>query len=562
MENRFFRIIMNIFKKIKSLFKQDLTHLKTKKHKYDYSFVKSSTPTINTHLQKSNTGTHNTYLQNDIILLEDLKLDQIPRVYHLLNNSDNKVSYKAVVEITSLLKEIEPKSLIKLDKQFRSTTSYTWSNRWQNIELDDYLTDNCDTEQRLLLICLSSFHPSGYFREKALKELHYSNYTSSLPYLFIRLNDWVTQVSTLAEESFYKQVEKSNKEDLLSLLPFLEYYRKNSPEKYKKFIDRTNEIILNKININDYEQSYDKAGYALRNSIISFMIRNKLYIKSFFKTLYYKEKNPLIRYQLIRFCLNDKLFLSVSELNSVIIKDKYYKIKIEILKYFEEHGKDDLERIYLDLLYDKNRSIRIKAQEYLKYLNVRQLYIDKIKSNRNTRVAILSLSEFKNKEDVELIKPFLNDERPEIIRSVLLALNNINEELDFNEYIEFLFSDNQGISSTTMKIFKDKINFNDSILIDNKMNNTDMDYIKINCLKLLYSLSKWDSIFYMIKYFSSNDIKINEFCSTGIKRWKECFNNSFIPIKEIQKNRNLEILELNKDFFSENEYKSLAFSLK
>lgn len=51
-------------------------------------------------------------------------------------------------------------------------------------------------EQYVAILCMGTFHSNGYFRQSCMEEL--AQYEESLPFLVIRLNDWVEEIRNSA----------------------------------------------------------------------------------------------------------------------------------------------------------------------------------------------------------------------------------------------------------------------------------------------------------------------------------------------------------------------------
>ena len=55
------------------------------------------------------------------------------------------------------------------------------------------------------VLALGSFHPKGYYRQVCLEEI--AGYPNALPFLVLRLNDWVGQVRLAAARAVLTRLE-------------------------------------------------------------------------------------------------------------------------------------------------------------------------------------------------------------------------------------------------------------------------------------------------------------------------------------------------------------------
>jgi hypothetical protein len=83
-----------------------------------------------------------------------------------------------------------------LDEQLRARS--TWGSGWFDMAPTDLRFEERFGSDAGALLRLATCHPSGYVREAALKALRSTTDGSELPFVLIRLNDWVAQVRDLA----------------------------------------------------------------------------------------------------------------------------------------------------------------------------------------------------------------------------------------------------------------------------------------------------------------------------------------------------------------------------
>ncbi len=112
-------------------------------------------------------------------------------------------------EIHQIISELPPLDLATLDQRVRgSWTGYSYYklHNWQSLRPSDVgrLTQS---KFAVSLVGLASSHHSGYVREAAVEELAAQRTGKELPFLLIRLNDWVSQVRDIAAKAVRARVE-------------------------------------------------------------------------------------------------------------------------------------------------------------------------------------------------------------------------------------------------------------------------------------------------------------------------------------------------------------------
>lgn len=143
-----------------------------------------------------------------------------------LMDRDGSVAAAAGNAIESILSAVPAATLCNVDEAFRaglwSLASYR--SNWDTIrasELDKFAAG----EKKAVLLGIVSFHRSGYVREVAVKRLATIADGSELPFLLIRLSDWVPQVRQLARQVVEQRIRDDYARHFTNDLDLLERLR-------------------------------------------------------------------------------------------------------------------------------------------------------------------------------------------------------------------------------------------------------------------------------------------------------------------------------------------------
>lgn len=112
--------------------------------------------------------------------------------------------------IHTLLETAPPEALLALDDHLRGPIAWRMSAQWRQLQAGQIKHLPRTKRSRTSVLGLISFHPSGYVREQALHLLAQVNDGSELPYLLIRLNDWVSPVRRVAQDSIEKRLQQGS----------------------------------------------------------------------------------------------------------------------------------------------------------------------------------------------------------------------------------------------------------------------------------------------------------------------------------------------------------------
>ena len=94
---------------------------------------------------------------------------------------------------------------------------YGWWFHWHGVE------PRAVARAPIALRALATFHPSGYVREEATRSL--AGEEEALPYILLRLNDWVEPVATAAQHAVEACLARASGEAVVRCLPIVERLR-------------------------------------------------------------------------------------------------------------------------------------------------------------------------------------------------------------------------------------------------------------------------------------------------------------------------------------------------
>src|SRR5262249_13625404 len=116
----------------------------------------------------------------------------VPNLIPCLLDEDPRVKATAAALIADLLDSADPRFLLALDSRRAFPPYLTGAVRLYSYVLKPAdLLRRPGIYERAAIVGLLSFHESGYIREAAVRELSGRPDPNVLPYLLIRVNDWV-----------------------------------------------------------------------------------------------------------------------------------------------------------------------------------------------------------------------------------------------------------------------------------------------------------------------------------------------------------------------------------
>ena len=132
-------------------------------------------------------------------------IDILPFVF--AGKSD--IAAAAATAVHKLLLGTPVKELAGLDSALRQRSPYSGDHfyEWHKVSPEQLGLLERFGDASVSLLGMASFHQSGYVREAALKRLDLITSGAELPFLILRLNDWVSNVRDTAYEAIRTRLE-------------------------------------------------------------------------------------------------------------------------------------------------------------------------------------------------------------------------------------------------------------------------------------------------------------------------------------------------------------------
>lgn len=448
----------------------------------------------------------------------------LPHVYCIFAEPSSDLVAQALEACSSVYKNLSTVQIIRFDEQFRQTTSVEWSINWKQIRLQPLLQQCWTEEQKIALLGFGSFHPNGYYRQQCVEAL--ANYpNSALPFLFLRLNDWVAQVSRSAQAACEKVLQACTPEALISALPYLQKAQAGIRSRQFAGMMITPAIIgrLQQPGSKPcLEQALASRDLHVRRMCFQMAIEANLFSDEELPVFLTKERDPMTRFLIIKSLLqnkareNDEILLTrLLEDKSSIIRvfslDKLYNLRGSVWDGLEKYLLDSSIRVreYVQFLYRKNTKISL-ATFYKQYLGTAEGI-----------PAILGLGETGDISDVELLKTHINIPGSKQVQAVLRSIARLSGWAEGELYFQYLFDSRPGVAKRAFLCLRDTGCKPDGEQLYRALDGVQSLMTKKRLLQLIGNLSYWDSIYYLLLCVARDDI--GELARKSLQIWRGTF---------------------------------------
>jgi HEAT repeat protein len=463
-------------------------------------------------------------------VLETSELSAIPEVYQLLLSKDEGTKLKSAKMLNSVMSTLNSSQLIKVDKMFRARDSYSWKYNWSNKKPEKLFHPLMTEGETLTILGLSSFHPNGYFREKAIKKLSQMNTGFEIPYLLIRINDWVKEVRNISKENLIMYLRQENAVSFVASLPLVFRLKDCLRNEHDDIFNAIISMISNKESSSELINGLNSTDSKVRLSCYKIILQARMLNNKSIINYLIKEPYSYIRLFVLRIIQKTITIDEFNDISQLLLKDKLAQIRILTLETLYKVKPLESIDILEKSLFDESQAVRELSRyllsKYKKY-DFSFIYRNAVYKREAIYSSICGLGETGNISDAKIIAEFVSFDSHKIVRASLYALAKLDFE-GYKEMFVFTLSDcRTGISKAAKRILQGQINSSDEKSIYGIFKESTYEHVKINTCVLLCTLSKWIVIRYILEFCDDENQTISTLGHYALESWKLKFNRSF-----------------------------------
>jgi len=499
------------------------------------------------------------------LLSDNANLSDVPDTFQLLLSSDEKIKLQAAEVLNHVAGSLSSNQLVKMDKVFRERTSYEWYYNWRNKNPNELLHPAMSQEEKVTILGLSSFHPNGYFREKAILALSNMKTGHEIPYILIRLNDWVRQVRNTSKEQLLRYITSEYVMNFVNNLPLVLRLRECSRDEHIDIIDKIVSIISSPEGSQRLISGLQSADSKVRLACYKIILERKVLDNRSIINYLIKDTNPYNRLFVLRNIRDEITQDEFIDISRLLLHDKCAQIKIIGLELLYHFSPKEALNVLEKSLFDNNQSVRELSRYLLsknKKYDFTAIYSDEIQKNEKLYSSICGLGETGNIDDSKFIIKFMDSDIVKIVKASITALARLDIQGNKEKILLFLNDERSGISKTAKKVLYKEININDTNTIYRIFKQATYDHVKINSGILLCSLSKWNAIRYIIELCSDKNEEISILGQRALESWKLKYNQSFATPSNIQIKELREALECFRKSIKDSDRDFIEFCIR
>ena len=417
------------------------------------------------------------------------------------------------------------------------------------------------------LLGVASFHWDGYVREGAIRRLSTVTTGAEVPFLILRLNDWVSNVRDAAYEAMRSRVKSEYSRALLQNLFLLSRLEHAGRADHKEIIQAVKDLLLREQCRTDLFQALQSTDRFVRRG--SFKLAFALQDANLMRVaeLALDDNDPVIRSQAAQTISSSLDEASLASFLERMKHDRFMPVRRAALRMMIKLNSPDLDDELRKALLDPHASIREEARYHLKKtksLEVADFYRQRLAGAKGQALyaTISGLGETGRAEDDRLVVPYTSHQNNSIRRAALKTLAALRPDAHLDIFMRALDDEAPRISYLALKTLSPKTSFLNVTRVWEVFKTTTHIHVKRNALALIARFSKWENISYLVQARCETDDDLIVLSDRMIDNWLGGFNRSSSSPTSEQVAKLKDALKTCGEFLSEETQRQLQFLLR
>ena len=477
-------------------------------------------------------------------------------------------SNRASETADKLLRPLAPSELLVLDQHARAQYHY------EDPELLKALREVAPAQLSELtelhpgahaLLGAMSFHWSGYVREAAVRQLAQIRTGDELPFLLIRLNDWIPQVRTAARQTIQDRTTPAYAHHFAGNLRLLQQLLIWERIDHSTFLRWILEYLRKPECSAALDQRLSSPNPVDRRLAFELLARPDYEELASLLGKASQDADPMIRLWAIRKARN---YLPPETLLSMATKamsDRYAAIRAQAVYAHVEHGPTEvISGTLRPFLLDRSASLRSLARFHLatrEPIDFANFYRELIASDRPSKraMAIESLGEVGTTSEADLIQKCLAEAHPGVRAASIRALSRLDGDRFVGEFVDLLLDESPTVARAAADALAKRVGLVDHARLWQENANLKPVAARERVLRIIFDASKWDGLYYALSLVDDPEPGIQKLALDHVRKWTGKFARSSVAATAAQRERVVAALASKTLPFPSEEQRRLSF---
>ena len=452
-------------------------------------------------------------------------------------DGDAQTRVRVAGVIRELMRAVSPMEIIELDHASRSWRAYEGIDRsdWYSVSASDVrqialLADSTST------LGVATFHSSGHVRAAAVQQLDARGGDDALPYLLVRVNDWVTPVAEYARAAVVRRTGFSPATWVVCL-PLVVRLMQATRREHTEVVNAVFAFLRQPASRLALEIGCAAPDRGTRR--VSFRLAREGAGDDLATVIAraYQDHDPIVRFEALRDAAERLDDASLGSVLNGAAYDTFAPIRRAALLVAEGRiPAEVLERSKRALL-DRSPSVRELARflvaKYDQGLAVVDVYRALVRSGTSAAVdvALAGLAETGSASDASRVTPFLTHRRAAIRAQAIRTLGRLSADTAADTFLTALSDPSPRVTHAARDVLQQHADLIDYGTVASAVRSSPHAHTRLDALRLGDALGWWPSLILSLEAAGSVDDALAHEACERVKRWIQRANRCFVAPK-------------------------------
>jgi HEAT repeat protein len=473
-------------------------------------------------------------------IVESGEVEVIPQLVPIALTNDREIAQASARAVGQLLGKLEPDEFVRFD-EFVRQGDVDWRERtrhWYQLRVNELDQLAILGDEAGGVLGVASSHISGWVREAALQRLGRIRTGQELPFLLMRVNDWVPNVRAVAVDLLKKRICLEYATHFLKWLPLVLRLPELRRSNKKELVEAIQKLFEQSGAEKFLRRGCESSDLTVRRFCYKQLLKSPTAddFADISKAL--TEPDLLIRVQAIRAVGTrppDPRYLQLLQTER---HDSNSRVRQEVLRVYVDKYQSETGDFLEESLVETRRSFREEAQFFVEKAattNLCEFYLKKIQSGDRAKLAgaIAGLGEKGNKQDAVLLEVYLENISSAVRAATVHALARLGRDLYLEKFLDALQDENQRVVREGIAALAKRANAIGGDRLWDTFEAAKRPQQKKGVLFLIARLSRWECLPYLLRALGDPDEEISDAGRKYLDRLQSRWNRSFVrPTQE------------------------------
>jgi HEAT repeat protein len=496
--------------------------------------------------------------------------DSFPVLFRLLSRKDDAPRRaEAYARLRQILSDASSHGLCRLEALCRERTRAEGDMDWTRFPSDGFCPEGIASGDRIWGYALASFHPNGFLREKAVLGLASMGTGEEMPFLLLRLRDCVDQVRIRAEAAMDVRLRTAQSDAatrLLLALPILRRLRASERRSPVPLLERIGKRIA--LDGKALRSGLESADWETRRFSFELALGTEGIGLDALQEAVLREPAGPVRLFALRSMQARLTFPQAGGFIGRLLRDPFSPVRRLALDLRCGHALEESGAVLREMALSLNSGVRHAARFHMHEAAREKpvaLYRKVLAGGSGNALvgALRGLGEVGERQDAELLHPFLKHGRAMVVRSAIRSLGSLQASFLATLLTPFLSDPRPGVSREALLALKARTSGLNPEKLNAARKSAALPHVRRHILKLLFAIGYWESLPYILEAFSEVDAggsaEEKEMAGKALARWLQRSKSYFIEPDRGSKEKCAESLARFGSALDEKSRKALAF---